>query len=73
MIKQWLEARKKRQREREYQRGFGWAMSAFFLEEQSIEEIEAYIYNLYEPFDLGAGEAIGVINKGWKGYGEPSE
>jgi len=67
MIKQWLKKRKIAQQDQSYRDGFGWAMSAYFIEGKSGPEIESYIdtANIDNSgthyFDLGALRALRII------------
>ncbi len=51
--------RQQQRRDREqYQTGFGWAMSAFFIECLTLADIEIQIYGETSPYDRGADSAL---------------
>lgn len=57
----YLEQKRSLRNKEEYNRGFGWAVTAFFQEKQSTEEIEAYVYGRNGYFDRGAYEGLRII------------
>jgi len=63
MVKQILAKYREEKRKHAYCDGFGWAMSAFFVEKQSQIEIESYIFNRHSDFDQGAQEALSILVK----------
>ena len=73
-----LATRREMERQRQYRRGFEWAMGAYYIEKKSIEEIEALAYPVAcipgvffdncgptnDSFDRGAVEAVRIIEGG---------
>ena len=71
MIKRCLQKRRKKIRDLSYKRGFSWAMSSYFLEGNSLLEMEAAAYTPYYTsggydspesfFDRGVDYALSII------------
>lgn len=62
MIGKWLKKIKEKEDKEEYYKGFGWAMSTYFLDKAPLCDIRFCIYNDDEDhFDKGAMAAVDVI------------
>lgn len=65
MLSKWLERRKGRKNSEAYKRGFEWAMSSYYLDHMTVEEIDAYACGPYaDHFEFGVREAIRIIAGG---------
>jgi len=67
-ISNYFSYRKEKAQAEDYLSGFGYAMSAYCIEELSISELETYIHTArimgdYGPFDAGFKEAIRTIRE----------
>ncbi len=60
-LKEKFEARKKEINVASYKRGYGWAMTCYYLDSMCIEEIESFVYNRHEHYSLGAKDALAKI------------
>lgn len=69
MLRKWLERRRQERRDDDYRRGYGWAWSAFMVDEESLEHIEALAsmpiptLDQFDAFDRGAQQAISDIER----------
>jgi hypothetical protein len=72
MILNWLRKRKERKEEEEYQRhyeqGWSFAMYAYFVKHETVEDIFSYVecsnhFNDYDSFDSGIEDALKLIGK----------
>ena len=70
-VNKWYAKRKKKQllkNRKDFVRGFGWAMAAFFVEKMDKEEIKGFIEhslrtNTYNQFDAGVESALEIIDQ----------
>lgn len=64
MIKEWLMKRQEEENTKKFHKGFGWAMSTYFLDKAPLDEIRVCIYNDDDDyFDKGAISACDIIQE----------
>lgn len=63
MFEQYFKDREEKKRATAYSNGYGWAMSAYFIEGKTFDYFEAMIHGSTDAFDKGAGDAVLKISE----------
>ena len=63
-MKAWLKRRREAKRLKQYKNGFNWAMSSFYLDDMSLDDITNYCWQAIDKnsFDEGAIQAADLIH-----------